>query len=147
MIAFGIQRLQGFDAPPSLQRPQGLLGLGADELEAYAENQVTDESIRYTTSGSFDALVRHRQWRPAFEVASGDEEGVAKVRFGTAADILGRVAPMYVANHEQARRNAAAVALLNAWLEEDPGGNASDEWAEIQGSIDAERLSGRKLFP
>lgn len=53
-------------------------------------------------------------------------------------------------DHEQARKNAGAIALLDAWLRNAEQGYDDAQarhLSEVKKSLDAERLPGQKLFP
>jgi hypothetical protein len=55
-----------------------------------------------------------------------------------------------IVDREQAKRNAAAIALLNGWLQESERGideEIARRWEQTKVELDTDRLSGRKLFP
>ena len=148
MNAFPEQRIRGFELR-AMPGNRGLIGLRIEERRDGEHQPPPVETVRPpATSGSFDALVTHLQARPASETVMVHRDvGASNVLvFGHATAILGR-RPFAdnVPDQAQAQRNAAAIALLNSWLAEDHG-EASDEWTEIQGALDADRLSRRKLF-
>jgi hypothetical protein len=65
------------------------------------------------------------------------------------ADVALRHWPPQVRDLEQLKKNAAAIALLERWLNEDrsEGNLEANEWERFKESIDRDRSSVRKLFP
>jgi len=148
MSAFEVQNLRGFDVPPA-PPARGLIGIGQDETHEEHPFAVSQELANATSA--FDALITHQQLRAPFATIELGQPGLIGVG-GLASHFVYHVAFTLRRNNEvldyaQAQQNAAALALIMAWLEEDPGGAPSSEWYEIQKSLDANRLSSRKLFP
>ncbi|NEP55717.1 MAG: hypothetical protein F6K31_01600 [Symploca sp. SIO2G7] len=53
-----------------------------------------------------------------------------------------------VINPEQARKNQAAIDLLDSWLEDDEDASEHQQaWEFLKVALDEDRLSDRPLFP
>jgi hypothetical protein len=57
-------------------------------------------------------------------------------------------ATMPIVNIEQARKNQAAIDLLDSWLDEEQDASEHQQtWEFLQKALDEDRLSDRPLFP
>jgi len=52
-----------------------------------------------------------------------------------------------VINAEQARKNQAAIDLMNSWIENDDAAEHQKAWDFLKTALDEDRLSDRPLFP
>jgi len=52
-----------------------------------------------------------------------------------------------IVNAEQLRKNQAAIALLDSWLEEEEASEHQQAWDFLKTAFDEDRLSDRPLFP
>jgi hypothetical protein len=50
-------------------------------------------------------------------------------------------------NPEQAKKNQAAIDLLQSWMNEEDEGEDAQAWEILKTNLDADRLSDRPLFP
>ncbi|MEL6604086.1 MAG: hypothetical protein AAFP20_12755 [Cyanobacteria bacterium J06614_10] len=52
-----------------------------------------------------------------------------------------------IINEEQAKKNQAAIDLMNSWLENDDEKEHQETWEFLKKALDEDRLSNRPLFP
>lgn len=52
-----------------------------------------------------------------------------------------------VIDSEQARKNQAAIELMNSWIENDDAAEHQEAWNFLEKALDEDRLSNRPLFP
>jgi hypothetical protein len=55
--------------------------------------------------------------------------------------------PSRIINPEQAKKNQAAIDLLQSWMNEEDEGEDAQAWEILKTNLDADRLSDRPLFP
>src|SRR5690349_21527974 len=90
MIAFNVQAIKGFDAPP--RKPvRGLIGVG-EEVRQVAHDYIGQIGAPAPAS-AFDILVAHQQSRPTFEHAESRRQ--MHIAIGTASEYFGGAAFAY----------------------------------------------------
>jgi hypothetical protein len=117
------------------QREPVIVGAGAvgAHMSAFLEAIITRGQIPPETHG----------WSPA-------ENHLRGARLGSTFADLASDHPFHgrgVVDAEQASKNEAAIALLDAWLKVDDNDEQADDWERVKASLEAHRTSTRKLFP